>query len=515
MNARPHSERPSELSARADTKTVQEILSALGKGRLRVPTFQRGTRWREDDRVKLFDSILRGIPVGTLLFSEPFRGLAGAGEQGMLVLDGQQRTETLRALVSPLDPGARSLHLDTRDRSFRYARTEPLDASTTLIPVGLLGDADALLDALLAPPVPRETMAVALDVSRRLREYRVPVYELHDVTEEEARLVFDRINATGRRLRQAEVFNALHARDGDAPVPRTSHVVTALERLGFGSIAEDEITKAVAILTGHDPGRDVRAIKLADAAAMMKRVEVALARAITFLQGDAAIPHRHALPYVLPLLVLARLFDRHPEVSPRSRILLRRWVWRGAATGAHQGARASLRDAIQAIGDDEHDSVQALLAQVPRDPAAFAWDAAEPVRTRPAADRIALCALAGRGPVDLRDGRTLDATALAASWSLVALSPPAETGRCWSVVVLHPHVRRASLVESLARAPAPWIASHVVSDEARSALLRGDLAEFAAARGRDLHERVRRFLNARAEWSALDAPALDRFVDPR
>ena len=37
----------------------------------------------------------------------------------------------------------------------------------------------------------------------------------------------------------------------------------------------------------------------------------------------------------------------------------------------------------------------------------------------------------------------------------------------------------------------------------------------AAARGRDLHERVRRFLNAHAEWSALDAPALDRFVDPR
>ncbi len=513
MSARTHPRPQPTLSARADTKTVQEILSALVEGRLRTPPFQRGTRWREDDRVKLFDSVLRGIPIGTLLFSEPFRGQTTT-EPGMLVLDGQQRTDTLRALVTPTEPGARALHLDTRNRTFRYARTEALDDSSTLVPVALLGEPEALLDALMEPPVPRETLSAALDVSRRLREYRVPVYELHDATEDEARLVFDRINATGRRLRQAEVFNALHARDGDAPVPSTSQLVAALDRLGFGRLADDEITKAVAILTGHDPGRDVREIRLDDAAATMDRVRAALGQAITFLQCDATIPHRGALPYVLPLLVLARLFDRHPEITPRSRILLRRWVWRGAAAGVHQGARASLRAAIQAIGPDEHDSVQALLAQVPRDPAAFAFDVLEPVRQRHAVDRIAVCALAARGPVDLRDGSALDAASLAASWSLVALCPPAETGRRWTDVVLHPHMRRATLVQAIAQAPEPWRASHVLSEDARSALVRGEFAEFAAARGRDLQERVRRFLNARAEWSASDAPALDRFADP-
>ncbi len=285
MSARTHPRPQPTLSARADTKTVQEILSALVEGRLRTPPFQRGTRWREDDRVKLFDSVLRGIPIGTLLFSEPFRGQTTT-EPGMLVLDGQQRTDTLRALVTPTEPGARALHLDTRNRTFRYARTEALDDSSTLVPVALLGEPEALLDALMEPPVPRETLSAALDVSRRLREYRVPVYELHDATEDEARLVFDRINATGRRLRQAEVFNALHARDGDAPVPSTSQLVAALDRLGFGRLADDEITKAVAILTGHDPGRDVREIRLDDAAATMDRVRAALGQAITFLQCD-------------------------------------------------------------------------------------------------------------------------------------------------------------------------------------------------------------------------------------
>ncbi|WP_328708616.1 DUF262 domain-containing protein [Microbispora hainanensis] len=36
-------------------------------GRLRIPSFQRSFRWDRDDVVRLFDSVLRGYPIGTLL----------------------------------------------------------------------------------------------------------------------------------------------------------------------------------------------------------------------------------------------------------------------------------------------------------------------------------------------------------------------------------------------------------------------------------------------------------------
>lgn len=37
-------------------------------GAIRVPDFQRPLRWGSDDVVKLFDSILKGYPIGSLLF---------------------------------------------------------------------------------------------------------------------------------------------------------------------------------------------------------------------------------------------------------------------------------------------------------------------------------------------------------------------------------------------------------------------------------------------------------------
>jgi hypothetical protein len=513
MSAAPTVKTAPPLSARADTETVQEILTDLARGRLHLPEFQREWRWQEADQVKLLDSVLQGIPIGTLLLSDPFIDRPPPTTPGRFVLDGQQRLHTLRQLISPTARGARALHFDAGTRTFRFARVDALDTDSSLVPVALLGDQKALLDALMAPPVPKATLAAALEVSQRLREYRVPVYHLRDATEEVARTVFDRINASGRRLRQAEVFNALHARGGDAPVSSTKQLVDALKPLGFGTLDQDEITKTVAVLTGHDPGRDVRGIKLSDAPEVMQRTLHALRRAITFLMEDADIPRREALPYVMPLLVLARLFDLHAEVTPRTRILLRRWVWRGAATGAHQGARASLREALRAVAGDEHAAAQALLRQVPREASLFSWTASAAPRLRHATDRVVLCALAARRPLDLRDGSALDVTALIAAGSLCPLLPPGARGRSWETMLLHPRLRRSALVACVVAAPPERCASHVISDAARAALTDGDEDRFVAVRGADLQERVRRFLVARAEWTASDHPSLSSFAE--
>lgn len=500
-------------TAHADTETVEHLLGDLAAGRLVVPTFQRGLRWRDADQVKLLDSVLRGIPIGTLLLSDPFTDGPGAAPGSRLVLDGQQRLHTLRHLISPVESGSRQMLLDTSTRTFRLGRVETLRSDSTLIPVGLLGDASQLISTLTQVGVSAATLTAALLVSQRLREYRVPVYLLRDATEELARMVFDRVNASGRRLRQAEVFNALHAREGERPVSSTTRVVDRLKRLGFGELDEDEITKAVAVLTGHDPGRDVRAIRFIDAPDVMKRTETALTHAITFLRDDAEVPHLLALPYVMPLLVLARFFDQHASPTPRTRILLRRWLWRGAATMAHQGGRATLRAALDVVQGDEHSAVQALLSQVPRDASRFKWTPDLPMHKRFAADRVVLCALAARCPLDLRDGSVLDAASLIAGASLPSPVSRAARARTWATALLHPRMHHGRLRKLVLAALPTALASHVVSEAACEALRAGDDEAFAAHRGADLQERVRRFLVARAEWSASDLPALSSFAE--
>ena len=74
----------------------------LGRGRLRIPHFQRSLRWQREDVIDLFDSIVRGYPVGSLVLwrreasaeTVQLGALRVAAPQltdALWVIDGQQR----------------------------------------------------------------------------------------------------------------------------------------------------------------------------------------------------------------------------------------------------------------------------------------------------------------------------------------------------------------------------------------------------------------------------------------
>jgi hypothetical protein len=86
--------------------SIPSLLETIRRGRIRIPRFQRGFLWNDEDRRLLFDSIQRGYPIGTLLLA---RGHAGADsvnlggfsakveetDDALWVVDGQQRLSTL------------------------------------------------------------------------------------------------------------------------------------------------------------------------------------------------------------------------------------------------------------------------------------------------------------------------------------------------------------------------------------------------------------------------------------
>ena len=47
--------------------TVERLVLMARSGEIRIPHFQRDFRWQRQDVVRLFDSIVRGYPVGSLL----------------------------------------------------------------------------------------------------------------------------------------------------------------------------------------------------------------------------------------------------------------------------------------------------------------------------------------------------------------------------------------------------------------------------------------------------------------
>ncbi|MEM9693764.1 MAG: hypothetical protein AAGA56_14540, partial [Myxococcota bacterium] len=134
----------------------------------------------------------------------------------------------------------------------------------------------------------------------------------------------------------------------------------------------------------------------------LERTEAALLRTLLFLQGEASVVHQQLLPYRMPLIVLARLFDQHPQVSPRNRQLLVRWFWRGALTGEHgNSSQGAVAAHLGDIGEDPDDSVQRLLRRQKPVGGEEAWPAVDFSKTwhaRSAASRMAAVLLLQQGP---------------------------------------------------------------------------------------------------------------------
>ena len=54
----------------ATTFTPVDIVTKVLAGGVRVPSFQRGLRWQWEDVRRLFDSIVKGYPIGSFLLWE-------------------------------------------------------------------------------------------------------------------------------------------------------------------------------------------------------------------------------------------------------------------------------------------------------------------------------------------------------------------------------------------------------------------------------------------------------------
>ena len=90
--------------------TIDDLITDINQGQLRLPEFQRGYVWTRDQAREFVVSLYRGHPTGHLLIWHAYgpvktRGGSGEGKgTTLLLLDGQQRLTTLYALIKGTPP---------------------------------------------------------------------------------------------------------------------------------------------------------------------------------------------------------------------------------------------------------------------------------------------------------------------------------------------------------------------------------------------------------------------------
>jgi uncharacterized protein DUF262 len=515
---------PLRLETRPEARSfaIENLLAQIAQGKIRIPTYQRPLRWKDEDRLRLFDSIYRGFPIGTLLFwkrpgeaEEIHLGRLSfsveARSEVLWVVDGQQRLVTLAdaLLAEPLE---RAIRFDLEEHVFAYGTTAQLPPPRWLPLSVVANTADLLRWAHRYLGEESPLLDLAFETGRRLREYQVPASVVESADELVLREIFDRINSTGKGLSGAEIFEALHPARGARRPSSLKDVVDSLRELGFGTLEPEDVLPALLAVHGKDPAKDFRQISAEETFGALAEVAAVLRRVIVFLQEEASFPHRALLPYRQPLIPLAVFFHHHPEPLPRSRRLLVRWLWRGALLELFRGDVSTLRQALGAVrAPGEEKAVQQLLRTVESN-ASRRLPALDPrsFNLRQARCKLQLSALASLRPRHLQTGEELDLALLCEQRGgpAVRVAPPVGLGGGLAGRLLHELISAGRLLALVAACRDEQIlASHCISGKAVTALRGGDKERFLATRHDDLTAFLAKFFAERAVW---DAPDRDR-----
>lgn len=559
----------------AQTLRVEDLVTDAWTGNIRVPHFQRGFRWRHGDVLKLFDSIDRGYPIGSLLLwirPAPEADVrlgelefpAPRLERALWVIDGQQRIASLANVLHEAGGGSRTFAVayDLRAKKIVDA---PSAETPTIVPLHVLFDLQKVLRWFDKYQDAREFTDVAYALTTRLRQYEVPTYQVAQDDERVLQDIFDRMNSYGKALKRAEVFEALNAGPESARDTTLTFELIAVHidtDTGFGII--DDATVHNSLLARRAPNimREMRnefrdrndipedastrrsAIEFPgeDRDTAYRETEWALRRAVIFLQNTAEVPHISMVPYRHLLVVLTRVFAHFPEPDARNQRLLRRWYWRAALTGL-QGFKGSATGAVQAFCSRVRpgrltESIQGLLDLVSfrsaPDPDL------ERFRGNEANTKVALCAWWARGPHSLETGTRCSLSDLSAclrddsttaSSAIHLIVPPSyipERYRQWSanrLLMPDPQNPVREVWQSVVQRPLQIteqehevaLLSHAITLEMADllgSLGEGAVTDFLRARQERLASELHDFLERMCEWGYEDTPPLDDLLVP-
>ncbi|MFZ4738982.1 MAG: GmrSD restriction endonuclease domain-containing protein [Bradymonadia bacterium] len=544
---------PLQKPPQALSLTVRRVLGKVQSGEVRVPDFQRPLRWRAADVVKLFDSILKGYPIGSLLFwkrsapADERLGIGGAHisvpavADAWYIVDGQQRTTALAAALLDLDHAGDtrwSVRFDPASSSFLSGPPEASQVGRH-VPLSALGDIRRLGRWLRDSTLDDALQARVEEAQQRILDYELPVYLMDAESPEPLMGVFDRLNSTGARMRPDEVFQALL---GTRSLGRGALNLNELQRAcdldGFGEPPRAEIHKCVLAMSGHDPSRRLEDLPEGSAESLVGAFEAreALARVVEFLQASpdaplpgAGIPAYGFIPYPVVFVLLSRWFHVFPESmdSAAARRDLSRWVWRGVIGSAHQRAAVSeMRKQARLIQEGQLEgSLSALLESV-GEPMRVDW-ALRPFHTKSAASRVELLALLALGPRDRREPvswrsllsneqRVAREVFASRAWQSLSQETQRRARSAANRVLLD--ARHTGLVAELRRwsleSDREALASHLIDEVALQALAAHDAPAFLAHRGEKLRVVVNQFLTRRAGLGQPRVQPISAYLEP-
>lgn len=355
------------------SRTFSSLIGDIEKGQIKIPQFQREFVWDIKKAAHLMDSIVKGYPIGTLIFwrtKERLRSVRNIGNLSLpepaegefvdYVLDGQQRLTSLFASLK----GLKIKREDGREDDFKEIFIDLNAASDEQIvildtydkdPSSIIRLTDLLYGGLtLLAQYPVEYHKLIEDYKKRIESYNYSIIQIKEAPIEIATEIFTRINVGGKPL---TLFEIMIAKTFDTEkkfdlAEKYTALIDNLKPLNYETISDATVLQVASIILEKECQRKVilnlDKQKFID---VWDSVVDAIERTVEYFRSYYRIPVSQLLPYNALIVPFSYFFFHHNDKPTGiKQKYLQDFFWRCALSGRYSsGVESKLAQDIKRI----------------------------------------------------------------------------------------------------------------------------------------------------------------------
>lgn len=329
---------------------IDKLISRIEEGDIKIPAFQRGFVWDEEQVIELLDSIYHDYPIGSILLWSSHETLKSTRNLcGFLipdrppeypvnyVLDGQQRLSTIYAVFckdrTPYDeisqftiePDMFEIYFDLDEKEFvgKYDLSE----GGNYFKMNTLFDVDKFYTEVEA--LDPEYRRQARQLYSQFINYEIPIITITRRKKDEVGTIFERINNTGTSLSTLDLMIAWTWREDFDLRKELNDILDTLDRKGFGDTPEKIILQCVSGISEKTTRtRDIIDLEPEVVRNNISLLKDSLEKTIDFLSTELNVISRDFLPHSHQTVPLAFFFSRVNSPTAEQSKILKQWFWK-------------------------------------------------------------------------------------------------------------------------------------------------------------------------------------------
>ena len=335
------------------TPTAQKIdrlIKRIDEGDIKIPAFQRGYVWKQEQVIDLLQSIFLEYPIGSVLLWKTdeklnsTRNLAGykipdRGESYPVnyALDGQQRLSSIYAVFSGLveqeeDKSGYNPNLDIFEIYYDFEQKLFIEKNSVykqdcVIHLRKLLDVTKLVDALqnLRPEFHKK----AQELASQFLNYEVPVVTIENRNRGDVGIIFERINNTGTKLSALDLMTAWTWTDDFHLLEASNALLDELEEKGFGSIKHKTLLQLIsAVIQNSTVSKSILNLTGEEVRDNWERICDVIKRTVDFLATDLSCRNLDFLPFTQQLIPLVKFHDLIQRPTSKQIKVIKQYFWK-------------------------------------------------------------------------------------------------------------------------------------------------------------------------------------------